>query len=652
MWCVSSHSKRIFRLCYKKTSTTRKKLFIFILTLICSYYLYTSITQPIIYQYKLTQSNGSCVLPDVNPFDSSLKHLLTHPDPISCNGLADFVFLDNGGYLRTNTSAVAKSKLKNINCSYQLFIRKGHSKLELGSKHYLVSPTYINGDVFLVTCEDDSNLKVYERVHYNIDFKRVSTSRQLRNETEDDLSVLILVLDSVSRLAAERHLPKTMRFLESQLGAFVFKGHSMNNEWSTGNALGFMAGKMAWPAEFWDNASLIWDDFSKNGYVTLYSEDYVKHATFKPFNLPPTDHFMQPFYLAIETMDPLSFYINNARMIVEDKLKSFKLQSSSPFCYGNLPRHRHLIEFYRRFIHVYKGKLKFGLSWFNELAHDFSSYLELGDDDFLEFFKWLHNERHLKNTMFILMADHGSRVGAVRNTKIGRMEFKMPLLSIVLPDSFKQLYPHIVDNLNENTELLTSHFDVYETMQDVINRRFNASFTNKGDGVKTIGTSLFRKLSPNRNCWEIGISENYCPCYVTQDVSKNDHISRKIAEFVVQEINMLLKPYSNLCVVYRLSSIEDVQRITPKYREIVVRANSFNSFFQPPVKDDDRYSIVIKTFPGDAIFEALVSKRKGGSFTLIGRITRNSKYGETSDCMEEKYMREMCLCHNKVKRDS
>ena len=632
-----------------RTKASTKVCVCLLTFIICSLYcMYTSSTQPILYKYKLNKSNSTCILPDPDPFDSSIKHLLSHPDPIACHGGPEFVILDENGFLKINSTVVVESHFKDVRCEYQHFIRKGPTQLDLGSKHVLVSPTYIDGDVFLVTCEDNKNTKIYERVHYNINFKRTLRSRKLKNESDDDLSVLIITLDSVSRLAAERHLPKTMQFMTSQLGAFVFKGHSINNEWSTANAVALMKGKLEFPSKYWNNVSLIWDEFQRRGYVTSYSEDYVDNATFKPFILPPTDHFMQPFYLAIQTLEPFGFYLNYARMFLEDKQKAFKFKNSSPLCYGSIPRHRHMLEFYRRFVHAYKGKLKFGLSWFDELAHDFSSYLELADEDFLEFFKWLFREGHLKNTMLIFMGDHGSRVGAVRNTKIGRMEFKMPLLSIVLPDSFKQRYPHIVENLNENKLLLTSHFDIYETMQDVINKRFNVSFTHTETGVKTIGSSLFRKLPLNRNCEEIGIPENFCPCYVSQVHNKDDHISGEIADFVVQEINKVLKPVANHCVIYELASIDDIQRIMPKFQEIIVKANSFNSFLHSSsVQEDDRYSIVIKTSPGDAIFEALVSKTQEG-YTLIGRITRSSKYGKTSECMTDKYLRELCLCRKFV----
>jgi hypothetical protein len=41
-----------------------------------------------------------------------------------------------------------------------------------------------------------------------------------------------------------------------------------------------------------------------------------------------------------------------------------------------------------------------------------------------------------------------------------------------VPKHIKDKYPHIHENLQKNTERLTTAFDVYETLQDVLNSKF------------------------------------------------------------------------------------------------------------------------------------------------------------------------------------
>jgi len=77
--------------------------------------------------------------------------------------------------------------------------------------------------------------------------------------------------------------------------------------------------------------------------------------------------------------------------------------------------------------------------------------------------KRLHTNGAFKNTMLLIMGDHGNRFDPIRNTVIGRIEERMPYLSVILPKALE----HFRDNLKANAEVLTSWMDVYETVMDV-----------------------------------------------------------------------------------------------------------------------------------------------------------------------------------------
>jgi arylsulfatase A-like enzyme len=89
-------------------------------------------------------------------------------------------------------------------------------------------------------------------------------------------------------------------------------------------------------------------------------------------------------------------------------------------------------------------------------GHDYMNFLELADEDILNMIKLFHEEGILQNSVFIFMSDHGPRTDEIRNTAVGRIEERMPLLSIVLPEHIRRKYPTLEENLKENENRLSS----------------------------------------------------------------------------------------------------------------------------------------------------------------------------------------------------
>jgi membrane-anchored protein YejM (alkaline phosphatase superfamily) len=73
------------------------------------------------------------------------------------------------------------------------------------------------------------------------------------------------------------------------------------------------------------------------------------------------------------------------------------------------------------------------------------------------------------NTLVMILGDHGNRYDHFRKTTLGRIEDKMPLLGIILPESLK----HFRNNLESNSEVLTSWYDVHEMLLDVASGNLN-----------------------------------------------------------------------------------------------------------------------------------------------------------------------------------
>ena len=49
-----------------------------------------------------------------------------------------------------------------------------------------------------------------------------------------------------------------------------------------------------------------------------------------------------------------------------------------------------------------------------------------------------------------MFGDHGARFSKVRTTVQGKLEERLPLMSFAFPKLFKENYPHLMRNLNNN----------------------------------------------------------------------------------------------------------------------------------------------------------------------------------------------------------
>ncbi len=99
-------------------------------------------------------------------------------------------------------------------------------------------------------------------------------------------SVLIIGIDSISRLHMKRQLPETQKFLDAN--DFVeMKGYTKIGENTFPNIMGAIGGMSpgkysCWPAQLakLDDCPLIWKNFSENGYLTAFLEDAPGIAIF------------------------------------------------------------------------------------------------------------------------------------------------------------------------------------------------------------------------------------------------------------------------------------------------------------------------------------------------------------------------------------
>jgi phosphoglycerol transferase MdoB-like AlkP superfamily enzyme len=125
-------------------------------------------------------------------------------------------------------------------------------------------------------------------------------------------------------------------------------------------------------------------------------------------------------------------------------------------------------EYFKAAWEAYADKPKWFFGFQSEFSHDDHNRIGIVDDELVSFLSWLRDSGHLNQTMLVVMSDHGHRFAAIRETHQGKLEERMPFFYFRLPPWVETKYPNAVRNFRENAELLTTPFDVHETMEDIL----------------------------------------------------------------------------------------------------------------------------------------------------------------------------------------
>ncbi|XP_064605863.1 LOW QUALITY PROTEIN: uncharacterized protein LOC135470753 [Liolophura sinensis] len=295
-------------------------------------------------------------------------------------------------------------------------------------------------------------------------------------------NVLLVGVDSMSRLNMIRQLNKTYHFLTERLGVFEFHGYNKVADNTFVNVVPLLTGKFVHEVPssgkkiHVEKYEYMWKEFSKAGYLTLLAEDHPQIATFnylKPgFPKQPTDYYLRPFSLAMS---------------------------------------------------------KNGGLW----------------------------NKYFDNTILFFFGDHGMRWGALRNTYVGKMEERLPMLLLYLPPWFKSRYPQITNNVHINAHRLTTPFDVYYTLKDIASRRF--------DGASDLqkvrrGFSLFGKIPLSRTCEEAEIAPHWCTCQSQVEVHAQDKTVIAAAKWCIEHLNRIIN--STKCAVLHLKAVNRAWRFS------------------------------------------------------------------------------------------
>ena len=425
------------------------------------------------------------------------------------------------------------------------------------------------------------------------------------------------------------------------------KGHTINGDGTTPQLCTMLVGKQehelpearrgyphAAPLDRWN---FIFKDFRERGYVTLFSEDeaWVNafHYRLHGFKDPPADKYIRPWWIAV------------ARYIWENKRGSV----SCDFELG--------LTYLKDFLHEYKDQPTFSYTISSALTHSEPARIGLVDSDINRFLGSLKETGYANNSIVIVHGDHGNRLSAFRTSIQGKLEERLPFVSVTVPPWFKTAYPGFYRNLGANTDILTTYYDIYATFKHIL----SGLDEGKLPPAHKFGTSLFSDIVElNRTCKQAGIDEHWCPCLTFTDVDVEDSIVQTISMKMVEGINERLLEYNNskeLCSQLRIDSVLRASKTLPNSKvqqyEKTLRSSScdncdikLNSNFNAT---EIKYEIVFKVQPSNAVFEASGEfNTETKRITLNDNISRLNMYGNEPDCIAKElpYLRAFCFCKN------
>ncbi|XP_078045992.1 uncharacterized protein LOC144474710 [Augochlora pura] len=482
----------------------------------------------------------------------------------------------------------------------------------------------------MVTCTQKSSGKmIYRNVHAVIGLEKVHDRFQ-RNETavttveplSRKLSILMMGIDSVSRLNFLRSAPNTEKFLR-ETGFVRMDGYNKMADNTFPNLMAILTGqnitdsyakcKPTVPYGL-DRCPFLWQNFRQAGYATAYGEDETALNTFNYLKVgfmdPPTDYYLRPYMLACERL-----------------LKSRK-RFGLKYCTGPEVSFDRILNYAVEFARTFLGLPYFGFFWTNSVSHDSSNGISSMDDRLLEKFKQLERDGVLNETMVVFLSDHGMRWGAIRNTYVGWYEERLPLLYIWLPEWVRLERPDLYPSLRGNQHRLLSPFDLYQTLREVLS--WSGGEASPPSGCADC-RSMLGPVPYERGCSDVGISSHWCACTAFDRANSRDPIIEQGASVFVDHANDRISVYKDkkgkqLCAKLRLKKVIRVNK--------AIETTDTNVHV---------YFYLLQLSPGDGKFEVTVRYHENGTYVVTDQeVSRLDSYASSAKCLDRGYK---LYCH-------
>ncbi|EDV38907.2 uncharacterized protein Dana_GF24761 [Drosophila ananassae] len=589
-----------------------------------------------------------CKMPYVDPFSSDIMSSFKKKKFKLCHKDHDLITPEFDEKLKLYRLHIHKHLVKKLlkRNEDSATLECYYHKITRSLKYMWPDDTY--GDVNFITtgCSVQNKSKVEREIQTDglafiqdrLTDKEVKLNRKNMSPEKEQVpkpSVIIMGLDSTSRMNFQRTMPKVLKYVR-QDGWFEMQGYNKVGDNTLPNLLAVLAGTSRERADkscnlrsrdCLDKVNFIWKRYKKNKYTTAFAEDCEAMSTFN-YMLPgfvhqPVDYYLRPFLLAAEEKFHINSYLGRA------------------YCVGRHLSFRYVWDFGQLFIQRFLQKSPiFGMLWSNSFTHDVFTGATALDDLLKQYMDNFQQMGLFNRSVVIFMSDHGYRYNTLRDKKSGFLEERLPMVFIYVPPWFREKYPQFVENLKNNKNRLSSNYDLHMTLHHLLqlNSTSMADFDRKLQPVECHNCqSLFFELPFNRSCREAGISDKWCTCQPSEEIRNPKDVS-DICEAIVERLNqhLLEKHLSNMCHEFRLGNIRSAHR-----RSILSTPES------PADKDEHIYTIEFWTLPR-GLFEATVRwNRRIKELTMnVEQLSRLNRYDKDAKCMKVAHMKKYCICRD------
>ncbi|XP_032573382.1 uncharacterized protein LOC6604872 isoform X1 [Drosophila sechellia] len=590
--------------------------------------------------------SNSCRIMEVDPYKNEVMRHFKRMKYKSCQKLppltqVKFEAKSQKYLLSIDAAAFGRYAVgKQLHCCYMAVQRVDEMKVKYTKcqtfKGSILLPD--SAESIIVKC-DSGGRQIYINGHAMVPVKEVVQQR-LRMASEADAkgyqrppSVLMLGIDSISRVNLIRAMPKTAQYLYDN-GWFELAGYNKVDDNTFPNIMAVVTGynlpnAMHACSPFvvggLDKCDYIWKQYQQRGYVTAYAEDAVKINTFnylkKGFKNPPADYYLRPYLSAAESQ--LDHTTVNGLV----------------HCLGYLTAAEHVYDYGLEFTRRFLNETYFGFFWTNTHSHSDISQTSSMDSYMEDYLRKLVRQGTMENTVVVFFSDHGMRFGPTRATWSGHLEERLPAIFIWLPQHLRRSHPEFLRSLQLNRNRLTTPYDLHLTMKHILAISGRAEMESLGPAPDCPQCqSLLTPVSPLRSCSDVGIADHWCTCWEYDTISSTSKESRMLGKRVVSYLNNYVTEFRNgtfakLCAPLSLHSIKSAFR-------------AHHNALDPD--EVHTYRLIFVTSPNKGQYEATVRhNHTDGSVKVTGSVSRLNVYSGEADCMNDFAAKKYCYCRKK-----
>ncbi|EDW37394.1 GL26230 [Drosophila persimilis] len=493
-----------------------------------------------------------------------------------------------------------------------------------------------NMNGIITECHDEKNpSRIIQKDAFPLVQVVNQTSRTGSHPVDIQPSVIMLGLDTMSRMNFRRTMPRTAEFVR-KLGWFELEGYNKVADNTYPNLCTVLAGGTPEElkkicsfsyAEDQDSCPWIWRDYKKAGYSTAYGEDIVEDSVFSVhdsgFRHEPTDFYLRPLLMG------LTHSMRTYRRFGYD------------YCLGRRITVSYLYDFCMQFAQRFIEELEqpaFGFFWSCTFTHDYHHGASSLDGIFMDYLELLETRQVFEKSIVILLSDHGERFGELVELSDGFLEERLPMLHIYLPPWFRKTYNRFAQSLYLNRNRLSSPYDLHNTLRHIL--QLNASTSDQLPPLTNCPTSqsLLHTLPRERSCKDACIGDHWCTCNEFMAIKLNGD-AYNIVKLTLFYINrwLVLNQYNQKCDRLCLEDLDYAER------KVLNEDNGQESLYGTI----SIYRLRFHTNPPSGRFEATVrydNNRKRLSDFNIDDVSRLNRYHNDSLCIEDKIAKKFCFC--------